>query len=42
VKKYADADRCHFPIAELNLRKDENVYVYKGKERPLEVAGGVR
>lgn len=42
VKKYEDGDRSHFPIAELNLRKDENLYIYKGKERPLIVVGGVR
>jgi len=42
VKKYEPDDRSHFPIAELNLRKDENFYIYKGKERPLVVVGGVR
>lgn len=42
VKKYEPGDRSHFPIAELNLRQDENFYIYKGKERPLVVVGGVR
>jgi hypothetical protein len=42
LKKYEKEDRTHFPVAELNLRKDENLYVYKGKERPLVVVGAVK
>ena len=42
LKKYERDDRSHFPVAELNLRKDENFYVYKGKERPLVVLGAVK
>jgi len=42
LKKFDPSDRGHFPVAELNLRKDENLYVYKGKERPLVVIGAVK
>jgi hypothetical protein len=42
LKKFEREDRTHFPVAELNLRKDENLYVYKGKERPLVVVGAVK
>jgi len=42
LKKFTNDDRSHFPVAELSLRKDENLYVYKGKERPLVVVGAVR
>jgi hypothetical protein len=42
LKKFDPSDRGHFPVAELNLRKDENLYVYKGKERPLIVVGTVK
>jgi hypothetical protein len=42
LKKFADGDRSHFPVAELDLRKDENLYVCKGKERPQIVVGSVR
>jgi len=42
LKKYDEADRHHFPIAELELRKDEHLYVYKGKQRPLVVLGAVK
>jgi hypothetical protein len=42
LKKYEADDRTHFPVAELKLRKDENLYVYKGKERPLVVLGAIK
>ena len=42
MKKYQDGDRSHMPVAELQLRSDENFYVYKGKERPLVVIGSVK
>jgi hypothetical protein len=42
LKRFDEHDRSHFPVAELNLRKDENLYVYKGKERPLVVLGAVK
>src|ERR1039458_3435333 len=42
LKKFEDGDRSHFPVAELDLRKDENLYVCKGKERPQIVVGSVR
>jgi hypothetical protein len=42
LKKFEPADRTHFPVAELSLRKDEHLYVYKGKERPLVVVGAMK
>jgi hypothetical protein len=42
LKKFEPADRTHFPVAELALRKDEHLYVYKGKERPLVVVGAMK
>lgn len=42
VKKFEPGDRSHFPVAELQLRSDENYYVYKGKERPLVVVGMIK
>jgi hypothetical protein len=42
VKRYEEDDRSHMPIAELQLRKDENYYVYIGKERPLVVVGAIK
>jgi hypothetical protein len=42
LKKFDENDRSHFPVAELNLRKDENLYVYKGKDRPLVVLGAIK
>lgn len=42
VKKFESGDQSHFPIAELQLRKDENYYVYRGKERPFVVLGMVK
>lgn len=42
VKRFESGDRAHMPIAELKLRSDENLYVYKGKERPLVVLGVIK
>jgi hypothetical protein len=42
LKRFEREDRSHFPVAELNLRKDENLYVYKGKERPAIILGAVK
>ncbi len=42
LKKFEDGDRSHFPIAELDLRKDENLYVCKGKERRRSLLGPLR
>jgi hypothetical protein len=42
VKRFEPGDQSHFPIAELQLRSNENYYVYKGKERPLVVVGMIR
>jgi hypothetical protein len=42
VKRFQSGDQSHFPIAELQLRSDENYYVYKGKERPLVVVGMIK
>ena len=41
VKKFEDSDCPHPPVKELQLRADENMYVYTGKERPLVVVGAV-
>lgn len=42
VKKFDAGDKSHFPIAELQLRAEENYYIYVGKQRPLVVVGAVR
>ena len=42
VKRFQSGDRSHFPIPELQLRSDENYYVYRGKERPLVVVGMIK
>ncbi len=42
IKRFEAGDRSHFPIAELQLRSDENFYVYKGKERPFVVLGVIK
>lgn len=42
IKKFHPDDRSHFPLAELQLRRDENFYVYRGKERPSVVLGMVK
>ena len=41
IKQYSQTDRSHMPIKELELRADENYYVYIGKERPLVVVKGI-
>jgi len=42
IKRFEVGDRSHFPIAELQLRSEENLYVYKGKERPFVVLGVIK
>lgn len=41
VKRYEYGDRSHMPVKELNLRSDENYYLYVGKERPLIVVKSI-
>lgn len=41
IKHYSSGDEHHYPIKELNLRKDEMHYIYTGKIRLIIVLGYV-